>query len=81
MSFGWKVLIPSGLLWILITAAAIVLPARMGNIRAAIVILSSTVLALIVLWPLFVGPPRHAQDGGAATTSRMRKAKAREATA
>jgi NADH-quinone oxidoreductase subunit H len=82
MAFGWKVLIPSGLLWILITAAAIVLPARMGNVRAAIVILSSTVLALIVLWPLFVGPPRHAQDGGAATTSRRARARARaEATA
>jgi NADH-quinone oxidoreductase subunit H len=77
MSFGWKVLIPSGLLWILITAAAIVLPGTMGNWRAAIVILSSTVLVLIVLWPLFVGPARHAQDGGAATTTRMRKARAR----
>src|SRR5213078_2994408 len=37
MSFGWKVLIPSGLLWILITAASIVLPGIRGsNLNAAL---------------------------------------------
>ena len=62
MSFGWKVLIPAGLLWILVTAAAIVLPAELGNLRAAIVIGSGTLLVLLALWPLFTGPPRRAAD-------------------
>jgi NADH-quinone oxidoreductase subunit H len=58
MNFGWKVLIPVGLMWILITAAAIELPNVYEDWRAAVLIASGTVLLIIVLLPLFVGPPR-----------------------
>ena len=58
MRFGWKVLIPSGLLWILITAAAIALPSIYSPARSAIIIFLGTVLVVLLLAPLFVGPPR-----------------------
>ncbi len=58
MNFGWKVLIPIGLMWILITAAAIELPNVYEDWRAAVLIASGTVLLIIILVPLFVGPPR-----------------------
>jgi NADH-quinone oxidoreductase subunit H len=63
MSFGWKVLIPVGLLWILITAAAVILPEvyaadRFGDLRAAVIIAFGAVAVVITLWPLFTGPPR-----------------------
>jgi NADH-quinone oxidoreductase subunit H len=58
MSFGWKVLIPSGLLWILVTAAVVTLPTIYSARRSAVIIAAGTVLLLIVLGPLFVGPPR-----------------------
>ena len=60
MAFGWKFLIPAGLLWILITAAAIELPKVYGNGRSAIIIGAGTVALLALLWPLFTGPPRGA---------------------
>src|SRR6266511_1665583 len=59
MSFGWKVLIPLGLLWILITASSLVLPSIYTDWRAALIIASSTVLVLILVGPLFTSPPRH----------------------
>ena len=53
MSFGWKVLIPFGLLWIMFTGAAVVLPAEYGRGQfikwAAIVVGAGLILAL--LWP------------------------------
>jgi len=60
MNFGWKFLIPIGLLWILITAAAIELPVywrgtRFGDLRAAAVIAAGTVLVIVLLLPLFTG--------------------------
>jgi NADH-quinone oxidoreductase subunit H len=58
MSFGWKVLIPVGLLWILVTAAAIELPNVYSDARAALIIAAGTVAVLTLVWPLFVGPPR-----------------------
>jgi NADH-quinone oxidoreductase subunit H len=61
MSFGWKVLIPIGLLWILITASSIVLPSVKGNLYAALLVTAGTFLVLSLLWPLFTTPPRHAQ--------------------
>jgi hypothetical protein len=69
MALGWKVLIPVGLLWILITAAAIELPiywegtkwyGLSGGAHAAIVITAGTVAVILLLLPLFVGPPRAA---------------------
>jgi NADH-quinone oxidoreductase subunit H len=57
MSFGWKVLIPLGLLWILVTAAAIELPNIYSDARAALIIAAGTVAVLTLVGPLFVGPP------------------------
>jgi NADH-quinone oxidoreductase subunit H len=62
MSFGWKVLIPAGLLWILITAASIVLPSIKGNLYAAWLIAASVVLLVLLLEPLFTGPIRGVTD-------------------
>jgi len=60
MSFGWKVLIPVGLLWIVITAAIVVLPKASGysGARSAVIIVAGTIAVLSLLWPLFVSPPR-----------------------
>jgi NADH-quinone oxidoreductase subunit H len=55
MNFGWKVLIPLGLLWILVTAAAIELPNQYSDLRAAVIVGAGTVAVLAVMWPLFVG--------------------------
>ena len=60
MSFGWKALIPAGLLWILVTAAAVELPNLYTDLRAAIIVGAGTVAVLIALSPLFTGPPRGA---------------------
>ena len=58
MAFGWKVLIPVGLLWILITGAIVALPQALGTWRAAIFITAATVLLITLIGPLFVGKPR-----------------------
>jgi NADH-quinone oxidoreductase subunit H len=60
MSFGWKVLIPAGLLWILITAAGVVLPDIYSDWRAALIIGAGAVAVILVLAPLFTSPPRSA---------------------
>jgi NADH-quinone oxidoreductase subunit H len=65
MSFGWKVLIPVGLLWILITAASVVLPGIRGNWNAALLIGASVVLLLLMVGPLFTGSPRSGEEDGA----------------
>jgi NADH-quinone oxidoreductase subunit H len=62
MAFGWKFLIPAGLLWILVTAAAVELPKVYSNARAAIIIGAGTVAILALLWPLFTGPPRGVSE-------------------
>jgi NADH-quinone oxidoreductase subunit H len=59
MNFGWKVLIPIGLLWILITAAAIELPNVYGDGRAALIIAAGTIAVIVLLAPLFAGSPRR----------------------
>jgi NADH-quinone oxidoreductase subunit H len=57
MNFGWKVLVPFGLLWILATGAIVVLPDVYGRDRffriAAIVV--GVLFALSLVWPLLVG--------------------------
>jgi NADH-quinone oxidoreductase subunit H len=58
MSFGWKVLIPAGLLWILVTAAAVVLPGIYADWRAAPIIGAGTIAVILLLSPLFTTPPR-----------------------
>jgi NADH-quinone oxidoreductase subunit H len=55
MNFGWKVLIPVGLVWIVITGLVVVLPQEYGNdgrfIAAAFVIGAAAVATLVA--PLF----------------------------
>ena len=60
MSFGWKVLIPVGLLWILITASAVALPRFYSDVRTAVVIITGTLAVISLVGPLFSGPPRGA---------------------
>jgi NADH-quinone oxidoreductase subunit H len=63
MSFGWKVLIPSGLLWILVTAAYIALPTRYSPLRALLIIIAGVIAVIALVGPLLVGPPRSAERG------------------
>jgi NADH-quinone oxidoreductase subunit H len=58
MDLGWKVLIPAGLLWIMITAAAIALPLRYTPFYSAVLIVAGITIVVLVLGPLFTGPPR-----------------------
>jgi len=75
MSFGWKAMIPAGLLWILITGAAIELPKVYSNWRAALIIASSVTMIFLVLGPLFTGPPRgEAADQAARAATEPRPA-------
>jgi NADH-quinone oxidoreductase subunit H len=57
MDLGWKVMIPVGLLWILITGAIIVLPPIRGNLNAFFLITAGTLLILALVWPLFAPAP------------------------
>ena len=66
MNLGWRVMIPIGLLWILITGATIVLPPIRGNWNAALLIGAGTVLVLSLLWPVFVPPAPSAASATAA---------------
>ena len=52
MNFGWKVLIPLGLLWILITGAAIELPNIYSDGRSAFIITMGTIAILALLAPM-----------------------------
>jgi len=64
MAFGWKFLIPFGLLWVLATGAVVVLPDVYGR-RAVITgaaVLVGVVLALSLVWPLFA---RRKEPAGA----------------
>jgi NADH-quinone oxidoreductase subunit H len=58
MSLGWKVLIPGGLLWILVTGAYVALPTRYTAPRSALIILAGVIAVIALIGPLFVGPPR-----------------------
>jgi NADH-quinone oxidoreductase subunit H len=62
MAFGWKVLIPAGLLWVLVTAAVIALPERYSDAWTAVIVVSGTLLVLLMVAPLYVGPPRGDAD-------------------
>ena len=62
MAFGWKVLIPAGLLWVLVTAAIIALPERYSDAWTAVIVVSGTLLVLLMVAPLYVGPPRGDAD-------------------
>jgi NADH-quinone oxidoreductase subunit H len=56
MSFGWKSLIPIGLLWVLATGAVIVLPDVYGR-RAILIggaIVAAALLVITLVWPMIV---------------------------
>jgi NADH-quinone oxidoreductase subunit H len=55
MAFGWKFLIPFGLVWVLATGAVVVLPEVYGRhaVIAGAAVLDGAVLALSLVWPLF----------------------------
>jgi len=63
MAFGWKFLIPFGLLWVLVTGAIIVLPDVYG--RRAVLIGTAVVLGILVvltlIWPL-ITPRRRSEE-------------------
>jgi NADH-quinone oxidoreductase subunit H len=64
MAFGWKVLIPVGLLWILITGAIVALPAATGwsPLRLTVAIGAGTVAVVGLLGPMVMGRPRGSMD-------------------
>jgi NADH-quinone oxidoreductase subunit H len=49
MAFGWKVLIPAGLVWILITGAVVVLPDRLDLDRGTVLTWSAIALGVMLL--------------------------------
>jgi NADH-quinone oxidoreductase subunit H len=55
MSFGWKTLIPFGLLWVLVTGAVVVLPDELGRRSVFIggAVISGAVLLATLIAPLF----------------------------
>jgi len=64
MAFGWKFLIPFGLLWVLATGAVIVLPEVYGRRQVLVgaAVLVAAVLALSLIWPLFASrQPREVE--------------------
>jgi NADH-quinone oxidoreductase subunit H len=64
MAFGWKFLIPFGLLWVLVTGAIIVLPDVYGR-RAVIMgtaIVLGVLLVLSLVWPLLTPKREHAAE-------------------
>jgi len=64
MAFGWKLLIPFGLAWVLLTGAIIILPEEIGR-RATITAFAIGFGALVVLsliWPLIVGRPEEERE-------------------
>jgi NADH-quinone oxidoreductase subunit H len=65
MAFGWKFLIPFGLLWVLVTGAIVVLPDVYG--RRAVILGTAIVLGVLVVvslvWPLLSPRRQPAREG------------------
>lgn len=63
MAFGWKFLIPFGLLWVLATGAVVVLPEVYGRhaVITGAAVLVGVVLALSLVWPLLA--PKQEPEG------------------
>jgi NADH-quinone oxidoreductase subunit H len=69
MNLGWKILIPAGLLWILITGALIALPSRYSDPMTIVIVISGTALVVLLVGPLFTQPTasgaaRAGRNGG-----------------
>jgi NADH-quinone oxidoreductase subunit H len=60
MTFGWKVLIPFGLLWVMATGLIVVLPDRYGRARGSFIAVG-LILGLAMLLSLLFPPRRSAQ--------------------
>jgi len=67
MAFGWKFLIPFGLVWVLATGAVVVLPDQYGKRPVVIgaAILVGAVLVLSLIWPLFTRSSRREEVAAA----------------
>jgi NADH-quinone oxidoreductase subunit H len=67
MAFGWKFLIPFGLVWVLATGAVVVLPDEYGKRPVVIgaAILVGAVLVLSLIWPLFTRSSRREEVAAA----------------
>ena len=50
MQFGWKVLIPFGLVWVMVTGAVVVLPDRFGS--RAVFLIAAGILGVMVIGSL-----------------------------
>ncbi len=63
MAFGWKFLIPFGLVWVLATGAVVVLPDVYGrrSVVTGAALLVGAVLVLSLIWPLFARRPEAEQ--------------------
>jgi hypothetical protein len=46
----------------MVTAAAVELPKVYSPARAALIIAAGTVAVVLVVWPLFTGPPRGVDE-------------------
>jgi NADH-quinone oxidoreductase subunit H len=57
MAFGWKVLIPIGLVWVMFTGAIVVLPEEFGRgaVFTAFAIGAGVIVAIMLIWPLVAG--------------------------
>ena len=53
MAFGWKVLIPAGLVWVLATGAIIVLPQEVGKkpLMTGLIIVFGVLFLAMMVWP------------------------------
>jgi hypothetical protein len=55
MQFGWKVLIPFGLLWVMVTGLVVVIPQEYGNQGKFLMfaVMCGTLALALLLAPLF----------------------------
>ena len=71
MALGWKLLIPFGLIWALVTGAVVVLPQRYSRqtILIGAAVITGVLLLVSIIWPLFAPKPQDPQDAhqGAST--------------
>jgi NADH-quinone oxidoreductase subunit H len=61
MNFGWKVLIPIGLAWVLVTGAIVVLPERYGRFRGSAIAIAS-VLAVGLIASVLIPALRDREE-------------------
>ena len=64
MAFGWKVLIPFGLLWVLVTGAIVVLPNVYGRreVLVGTAVVLGALVAITLVWPLIAPRRRFSEE-------------------